>query len=72
MTQLQGTKAKKKKTYETLNRYYYWFAIINDVERFVKNCYGCKKNKTSKNKYHGAFKPLPVPNKKWVHISIDF
>ena len=24
------------------------------------------------NKYHGVFKLLPVPDKKWVHISIDF
>ena len=61
----------KIKTYEILSRYYYWPGIINDVKRFVKNCYGCKK-KTSKNKYHGAFKPLPIPDKKWVHISIDF
>ena len=26
----------------------------------------------SKNRYHGAFKLLPIPDKKWVHISIDF
>ena len=45
--------------------------IINEVKRFVKNCYGCKKTKTSKNKYHGALKPLLIPDKKWVHISID-
>ena len=62
----------KTKTYEILNRYYYWPGIIDDVKRFVKNCYGCKKSKTSKNKYHGALKPLPVPDKKWAHISIDF
>ena len=62
----------KTKTYEILNRYYYWPGIINDVKRFVKNCYGCKKSKTPKNKYHGAFKPLPIPDKRWVHISIDF
>ena len=30
------------------------------------------KKKTSKNKYHGALKPLPVPDRRWVHISIDF
>ena len=62
----------KTKTYEILNRYYYWPGIINDVKRFVKNCYGCRKSKTSKNKYHGAFKLLPVPDKRWAHISIDF
>ena len=60
----------KTKTYEILNRYYYWLWIINDVKRFAKNCYGCKKIKTSKNKYHGAFKLLPIPNKKWFYISI--
>ena len=62
----------KIKTYEILNRYYYWPGIINNVKHFVKNCYGCKKSKTLKNKYHGALKHLPVPDKKWVHISIDF
>ena len=62
----------KTKIYEILNRYYYWPGIINDVKRFVKNCYGCKKSKTFKNKYHGALKFLPVPDKKWAHISIDF
>ena len=51
----------KTKIYEILNGYYHWCGIINNVKRFVKNCYGCKKNKTSKNKYHGAFKLLPIP-----------
>ena len=50
----------KTKTYEILNRYYYWPWIINDVKGFVKNCYGCKKTKTSKNKYHSVFKPLSM------------
>ena len=63
---------RKTKTYEILNRYYYWLGIINDVERFVKNCYGCRKSKTLRNKYHGVFKLLPVSDNKWVHISIDF
>ena len=55
-----------------MSRYYYWPRIIDDVKRFVKNCYGCRKSKTSRNKYHDAFKLLPVPDKRWVHISIDF
>ena len=62
----------KTKTYEILSRYYYWPGIIDDVKRFVKNCYGCRKSKTFRNKYHGALKLLPVPDKKWAHISIDF
>ena len=62
----------KAKTYEILSRYYYWPGIINDVKRFVKNCYGCRKSKNSRDKYHGALKPLPVPDRRWSHISIDF
>ena len=62
----------KAKTYEILKRYYYWPGIIDDVKRFVKNCYGCKRSKTFKNKYHGALKPLPITDKRWAHISIDF
>ena len=33
---------------------------------------GVKKTKRQKNKYHGAIKFLIIPDKKWVHISIDF
>ena len=62
----------KTKMYEILNRYYYWPGIINDVKRFVKNCYGCKKSKKFRDKYHGALKLFPVPNKRRSHISIDF
>ena len=62
----------KTKTYEILSRYYYWPGIINDVKRFVRNCYGCRKSKNSRDKYHGALKPLPIPDKRWSHISIDF
>ena len=55
----------KTKTYEILNRYYYWLGIIDDVKPFVKNCYGCRKSKTSRNKYRGVLKPLPVPDRRW-------
>ena len=62
----------KTKTYEIFSRYYYWPGIINDVKRFVRNCYGCRRNKNSRDKHHGAMKPLPIPDKLWSHISIDF
>ena len=49
----------KTKTYEILSRYYYWPGIIDDVKRFVKNFYGCRKNKTFRDKYHGALMLRP-------------
>ena len=62
----------KTKTYEIFNRYYYWPRIINDVKRFIQNCYGCRRSKNFRDKYLGALKPFPVPDKGWSHISIDF
>ena len=62
----------KTKIYEILSRYYYWPRIINDVKRFVKNCYGCRRSKKFRDKYHGALKLFPVPDRRWFHISIDF
>ena len=56
----------KTKTDEIFNRYYHWPKVINDV---IKNCYGCRKNKDSRDKYHGILKLLPVPNKRWFSIS---
>ena len=35
----------KTKTYEILNRYYYWPKIINGVKRFVKNCNAANETK---------------------------
>ena len=54
----------KTKTYEIFNRYDYWPKIMNDVKLFVRNCYDCKKNKKNRDRYHGALKILPIPNKR--------
>ena len=62
----------KAKTYEIFSRYYYWPGIIDDVKRFVKNCYGCRRSKNFRDKYHGTLKLFPVPDRRWSHISIDF
>jgi hypothetical protein len=42
------------------------------VEQFVRNCHTCSRIKTSQFKYQGSLKPLPVPERAWQDLSIDF
>src|ERR1041385_2934545 len=43
-----------------------------DVERYVKNCHVCKRAKTERHAPFGILRPLPVPDRAWQHISMDF
>lgn len=62
----------KNKMYEILSRDYFWPKISYDTARFVRNCHGCCRNKTSKLRYQGTLKPLPLPIQRWRDISVDF
>ena len=38
----------------------------------MRNCRRCSRSKASREKYHGALKPLLVPDRRWTYISLDF
>ena len=61
-----------QRCYEILARSYHWSGMIADVKRFVRNCHLCAKTKYFRARYHGVLKPLPVPERRWADISIDF
>ena len=62
----------KNKMYEAISRYYFWPNLSKDCTQFVKNCDVCMRNNTSRSKYQGTLKPLPIPLQRWRNISIDF
>ena len=35
----------REKTYELVNRHYFWPDLYNDVRRYVSHCHGCKRSK---------------------------
>ena len=43
-----------------------------DIEQFVLNCTSCKRNKPWRTRQQGFLKPLPVPDRMWQEISMDF
>jgi hypothetical protein len=59
------------KTFAQLNSLYYWLGMREAVKKFVKRCKICQ---YAKGKRHntGLYQQLPIPERPWVAISMDF
>jgi hypothetical protein len=55
-----------------LSRRFYWPGLSQDVRRFVRNCDGCGSKKPWRERKWGLLKPLPIPERLWRDISMDF
>jgi hypothetical protein len=60
------------KTYEGIQREYYWPTLLRDVTRYVNSCDSCQRNKPRNHFSYGLLSPLPVPDRNWEQISMDF
>lgn len=43
-----------------------------DVERYVRNCHECKRAHVARDKTPGQLHPLPIPERPWQHVAMDF
>ncbi|KAM4060831.1 reverse transcriptase (RNA-dependent DNA polymerase) [Hirsutella rhossiliensis] len=59
-------------TYSTLSRRFFWPGAASDVRRFVRNCEVCGRNTIWRDTKKGLLKPLPIPQRIWSEITIDF
>ena len=62
----------RSKTFELLSRLYFWPTMRKDVDRYLKNCHTCQRSRTSRHAPFGTLRPLPIPNRAWEDISMDF
>ncbi|KJZ69408.1 hypothetical protein HIM_11204 [Hirsutella minnesotensis 3608] len=62
----------RNKLYELISRSYWWPRLSVDTKRFTRNCHGCLRNKSSRFRYQGTLKPLPIPLQRWKDLSVDF
>jgi hypothetical protein len=46
--------------------------MAKDVRSFTDSCDGCGANKQWRKRRQGFLKPLPIPDRLWSKISIDF
>lgn len=59
-------------TYHLVMRRFFWPGMSNDIRRFCENCDKCRSNHIWRDRRAGLLKPLPIPDRQWRHISIDF
>jgi hypothetical protein len=59
------------KTFSKLNESYFWPRMREDVKRFMERCRICQHSK-GKRQNAGLYQPLPIPNRSWDAVSMDF
>ena len=55
-----------------LSQTYYQPKMNDDIELYVKTCLVCQQDKTLRQREAGLLQLLPIPDKLWVSILIDF
>ena len=60
-----------EKTTELVQRNFVWEGMAGDIKEYVATCPTCQQMKHSTQKKAGLLQPLPIPDRKWSHISMD-
>lgn len=61
-----------RKTVQSIRRRYWWPNLKAFVSNYIASCPSCKRAKTSRHKPYGPLRFLPVPERPWHSISMDF
>ena len=69
---LQSAHMGVTKTLKNVQRSFWWPGYRQDVTLYVKHCLSCARNKPAQHKPHGLLSPLPVPDRPWDSVSMDF
>ena len=62
----------QNRTLELIRREYTWPGIRTFVKEYVSSCTTCARAKVPRHKPFGLLKQLPIPEKPWNSISMDF
>ena len=60
------------RTFRLINQNYYWSRMNKHIKKYVRNCYVCRRVKTSRNKYNDKLNSLSISEKNWQNISLNF
>ena len=59
-------------TLSLLQERFWWRGMAEMVRRFVAGCAACAMAKTPRQLPAGKLQPLPIPQRPWSHLGIDF
>ena len=61
-----------QKTADYIRRWYWWPRMGSEITKFCDSCGICQANETSTQRPVGLLHPLPIPNRPWGSIGMDF
>ena len=60
------------KMYQDVKQTFWWPNMKREIAEFVSQCLYCQQVKAEHQRLAGLLQPLPIPEWKWEHISMDF
>ncbi|TPX39897.1 hypothetical protein SeLEV6574_g06928, partial [Synchytrium endobioticum] len=60
------------KTLDLILRKYWWQGMAKEIKEYVNSCDTCQRNKVSRLPPAGSLLPLPIPERNWQHLTMDF
>lgn len=60
------------RTVEAITRTFTWPGVAAETAQYVASCPSCQRNKASTSKPGGLLQPLPIPERPWGSVSMDF
>ncbi|KAK3536885.1 hypothetical protein QTP86_027006 [Hemibagrus guttatus] len=61
-----------QRTTQLVQQHFWWPTTAQDVERYVSSCSTCAQSCSSHQLPEGLLEQLPIPQRPWSHISVDF
>ena len=58
--------------YQDLKQRFWWHGMKREIARFVAKWLVCQQVKAEYQRTAGLLQPLPIPEWKWEHITMDF
>jgi hypothetical protein len=62
----------RENTYSILARTYFWPGMSSNIRQFKQNCNACGRTKPWRELKQELLRPLPLPDRIWKEISMDF
>ncbi|KAK3506499.1 hypothetical protein QTP70_003045 [Hemibagrus guttatus] len=59
-------------TLSLLKQRFWWPNMTSDIRRYVQGCRECAISKSPHHLLSGKLQPLPIPNRPWSHLGVDF
>jgi transposase InsO family protein len=60
------------KTTQHVRQSYWWPSMASDIEEFCRSCGQCQTTKDSSSRPMGLLHSLPIPDRPWQSVGIDF